>query len=1453
MSLNNVDHLAVGGTDRARETSVRPGRFAFLRTIRAGQAALLLAILALGALLVWWVVRRADREMRADLLHEGRLMAQALNVERVRALTGRDADTNSPAYQELKEQLVTVRSAYKQCRFIYLMGHKADDTIFFFADSEPANSKDFSPPGQVFNEVPGAYRSAFGTRTATSEGPYTNRRGRWISALVPVLDPHTAMYGLATPEDARAMVRKAVDFYRRNGRDRLLKEINNPTGQFRKGDLYAFAYDRNMTWLAHPVKPELVGQNWIDKKDWSGGKYFRREIQQVAQSRNGTGWVEFEYDNPVNGQHDHKTTYVVGVDDLILCAGAYEGAGEILAVLGMDVDASTWNWNLARAALPSVLLTLALAAIFLVGLALLARRSRISGPPSIPALRLESGLAAAVGLVLTFFIARMAYEREAHECREAFVQMAEGRTQAIADTLHDLRDFELEGLARFHENSALATPEEFREFTGYLTKLPEIQAWEWAPVVPAADKPRLEAATRLEGFKGFEIHQKDAEGKRLPVSERAVYYPVLRVAPLAGNERAVGYDLGSEPARRAALERAARTGLPTATDPITLVQQTGTQKGMLVYRAVFSLDNVRRLRGFALAVLQMKSLLRCAATDNSALMGISLLHKDAAPELLAAWDADPPKPDLSATRPVLAFGKAFLVTAIAGPEFIRMHPKHDGIWAALAGLALTAALAISINLLLRRREELEQLVSERTVALRESEESYRNQFASNTVVMLLIDPDGGAILDANAAAAAFYGYTRDQLRAMRITDINIMAGTEVLQAMAAIPKEHGQRFQFQHRLADGSVREVEVASSSIQFGGRRVLHSIIHDITARKQGEELLRQVTDRLSLATRAGGVGIWDYDVVNNRLVWDDQMFRLYGITQDQFVGAYEAWQAGLHPEDRARGHSELQMALCGEKEFNTEFRVLRPDGATRNIQALALVQRDAAGQPLRMIGTNWDITAQKHTEDALRQAAEDLRLAKEAADAANRAKSTFLANMSHEIRTPMNAILGFSQLLLRDPDLSAGQRQQMATIGRSGEHLLEIINGILEMSRIESGRVTLNRATFNLHRMLDDVESMFLLRAQAKNLRFEIERLGELPRHTRTDETKLRQVIINLLGNAMKFTPSGGAVVLRRQAALEPDGRWRLHAEVEDTGVGIAAEDLQRLFRPFFQTDAGKRLAGGTGLGLAISREFVHLMDGELTVSSRPSRGATFRFDVRVEQGEEPETVAETMLEPRRLHLLQGQPARRVLVVDDEPVNRELVEHMLDRIGFELRSAVDGADAVAQCQAWSPHLVVLDLVMPVMDGYEAVRRIRATHGPSVKIIALTATAFVENERRALADGADLVMTKPFRGADLLENIKLLTGVDYVYGDPMTRQASASAEPAVALPSSEQTRRLPAKLLDALREATDRADYDQMLALVAQLTLQDELLGRRLLQLVERFDYAALQSLLPIQEQNT
>ncbi len=344
-------------------------------------AGLLLAILTAGMVSGWWMVERTNDELRASQLLQARMVAQTINLDRLKALTGTDADTNSPVYLRLKEQLATVRTAIPQCRFVYLMGQRPNGNLFFFVDSEPTNSKGCSPAGQVYTEAPKSFHRVFGTRNAATEGSYTDRWGNWISALVPIMDPQTIMEGMATPKDAKAMVIKAMDFYRKNGRERFLNEVNNPKGEFRKGDLYAFVYDRNMTYLAHPVNPERVGQNCFDKKDWIGGRCYRREIQKVAQSQ-GHGWVEYEYENAASKQLDHKTTYFESADDLIVCAGAYRGDGKVLAALGLDVDANAYDWKLLRAALPPAVLSLTLAAIVLIGSTLLALRSRMSVMPT---------------------------------------------------------------------------------------------------------------------------------------------------------------------------------------------------------------------------------------------------------------------------------------------------------------------------------------------------------------------------------------------------------------------------------------------------------------------------------------------------------------------------------------------------------------------------------------------------------------------------------------------------------------------------------------------------------------------------------------------------------------------------------------------------------------------------------------------------------------------------------------------------------------------------------------------------------------------------------------------------------------------------------------------------------------------------------------------------------------
>ncbi|MBV5333541.1 response regulator, partial [bacterium] len=544
----------------------------------------------------------------------------------------------------------------------------------------------------------------------------------------------------------------------------------------------------------------------------------------------------------------------------------------------------------------------------------------------------------------------------------------------------------------------------------------------------------------------------------------------------------------------------------------------------------------------------------------------------------------------------------------------------------------------------------------------------------------------------------------------------------------------------------------------------------------------------------------------------------------------------KSGVHPQEFYR---QLWSEITAGRIWRGELCNRRKSGELIWEWTSIAPVHDDAGNITHFVAVKEDTTAQKRV-------AEELRQAKEAADAANRAKSTFLANMSHEIRTPMNAILGYAQLLLRDPALSAVQQQQLGTITSSGGHLLEVINDILEISRIESGLVTLSVAPFDLHSMLDDLKRMFSLRARSKNLSLHVELQGDVPRCILGDETKLRQVVINVLGNAIKFTASGGAIILRVRTAEEPDGMLRLHMEFEDTGAGIAPKDIPHLFETFFQTHSGSQFAGGSGLGLPISREFAQLMGGDLTVTSRLGSGSTFRLDARVAMGEASTSMENNRPAPRVLHLQPGQPVCRVLVVDDEEDNLELIECMLTPVGFEVRRARNGSEAVAQCRAWLPALVLLDLRMPLMDGYEAARTIRSVSSPAPKIIAVSACAFAHDRQRAQAEGADAFIAKPFREAELMETIRRLAGVNYICSDSETAEGAFHGDERAAMPSEEEIRSLPAELVDGFLEATCRADYDQMLAMADRAAQCNAPLGQQLRQLVKNFDYMSLQNIL-------
>jgi len=477
-------------------------------------------------------------------------------------------------------------------------------------------------------------------------------------------------------------------------------------------------------------------------------------------------------------------------------------------------------------------------------------------------------------------------------------------------------------------------------------------------------------------------------------------------------------------------------------------------------------------------------------------------------------------------------------------------------------------------------------------------------------------------------------------------------------------------------------------------------------------------------------------------------------------------------------------------------------------------------------------------------LQQSERRLEDAAAAADAANRAKSTFLSTMSHEIRTPMNAILGYAQLMLRDPRLGADAKANLAIIGRSGEHLLGLINDVLDMSKIEAGRIEIHPITFNLPQLLNDLAGMFRLRAESKALVFEMLMDGESVPYVLADEGKIRQVLINLLGNAIKFTDHGQIklhVTMARRAA----NRLWLTASVEDTGSGIDEKERQEVFEPFIQVGRSVNTQEGTGLGLAICRKTARLMGGDVTVTSKPGKGSLFCFEIPIDPGDA--AVALKRGATRRVvGLRAGTEVPTVLVVDDHLENRDWLIKLLTFVGFSVRGAANGQAAIQSWQEWNPRLILMDVHMPGMDGLEATRRIKADpRGKKTVILTLTASALYQDRQEIDQSGADGFLAKPCREDELLEKMRAHLNINYVYADA---GESEGRPPAVLAPlSAEKLGLLSPGLLEELLSATSSGNKKRLNNVILKVgETGDSGSAEGLQALADKYEYDALSLLL-------
>ncbi len=793
------------------------------------------------------------------------------------------------------------------------------------------------------------------------------------------------------------------------------------------------------------------------------------------------------------------------------------------------------------------------------------------------------------------------------------------------------------------------------------------------------------------------------------------------------------------------------------------------------------------------------------------------------------------------------------------------------VWTALVIARRLASLNRCLKLEIAERRQAEE-------AVRESEEQFRAMFENHYAVMMLFDPENGKIIRVNSSAEKYYGYSSEQFAEMTVFEINLLEKEKIEIKMANAKNKKRNCFHFSHKLANGEIRDVEVHSSPVPFKGKRLLFSIIYDITERRLIENSLRESEERYRKAQALGHVGNWEYNIQTSRFWGSDEAKRIYGF--DVNADSFTADEVESCIPEKDRVHQALNNLIENSKEYNLEFEIIAKDTKKRKtIVSVAELERDEDGCPLKVSGVIHDITERKRVEQELRislekyrvlfesfpigvsvmdadknlleanhesekllgislaehtgrkidssewkiicpsgtpmpaeeypgiralktgqviknvemgivkenqettwinvhaapipleeygviityhditarkQAEEELRHAKEAAESATLAKSEFLASMSHEIRTPMNVIVNMSELLL-ETELNSEQSSYARMVSESSGILLALINDILDFSKIEAGKLDLENTGFSLAQIVGEVMRILELKGDEKGLRLICHIAGDVHPYLMGDPSRLRQILLNLVNNAVKFTQKG-EVKISVRSEKQSESQAVIRFEISDTGIGIPEDRIEKLFRPFSQADSSTtRKYGGTGLGLSISKRLAEMMGGEIGVESTAGIGSTFRFTAVFEKRRKGKN------EEKHTHKAVPENIRlpsdiRILLVEDNPFNRQVALALLKKHDILPDTAENGKEALEILAQKKYDLVLMDIEMPEMNGLEATRNIRDSDSENrnVPIIAMTAHALKGSRERFLAAGMDDCITKPVDPGTLFAAIR-------------------------------------------------------------------------------------------------